>query len=318
MRFKSGADILASDGKKVGRLKGVVMTPVTDSVTHLIVEHGIFFNNDSVIPMDWVSQANEDGEIRLSADSGALKNTPQFNQRDYLSPGTANTAESLQVGIPASFYYYGAPASFGSNAAVVGPAMVASAADMTRPDVVDDALMPEDDRVRVTIGAEVVSSDDERVGKIDEVIANAADSSLTHFVIAKGFLFTTRKLIPMHWVGRVEQDRVVLAVNRAFLERLPDYDDRDAWNTQGDEGVMPGVDNAMYDEDADAETEWENDPHQQIAPRMTDEADSVGVETSRSRDWERTGTYGTEATLPADGDDDPEYYRDKQRPVQGT
>jgi hypothetical protein len=46
----------------------------------------------------------------------------------------------------------------------------------------------------------------------------------THFVVARGALFKSRKLIPAEWVTQVDEEVVRLAINDNALERLHDYE----------------------------------------------------------------------------------------------
>jgi hypothetical protein len=72
-------------------------------------------------------------------------------------------------------------------------------------------------------GAKVVSADDEHVGDIEQVLTDPQSDRVTHFIIKEGLLLKERKLIPTHWVSRLTEDRVKLAVGSDLLERLPQY-----------------------------------------------------------------------------------------------
>ncbi len=276
MRFKSGADVHSSDGKKVGRLRGVVMTPGSDAITGIIVERGFLFTEDRMIPVDWIAQTSEEGNIRLSEEHQTFDDLERFDENVYIAGDMSNPAD---IGVLPTYYYYGAPAYI-PNAANLGPALA------TDERMHEEAEMGLDEGdVTVRVGIDVISSDDHHVGRVDEIIASAPENRLSHFVVSKGNLFTTRKMIPMQWIGELGSDRVLLAVSRDFMERLPDFDEK-RWNTQGDEYAtnhdtdnMNDTDDVMLD-DEHATTASSDDTR----PRRPDHADKTGVETSRSRD----------------------------------
>jgi sporulation protein YlmC with PRC-barrel domain len=73
-------------------------------------------------------------------------------------------------------------------------------------------------------GARVETREGTHVGDIDEVLVDADTRRASHFVVARGMLFKSRKLIPAEWVTHVDEDVVRLAINDHALERLHDYE----------------------------------------------------------------------------------------------
>jgi uncharacterized protein YrrD len=72
-------------------------------------------------------------------------------------------------------------------------------------------------------GAKVLSSDDEQVGDIEEVLTEPAADRATHLVISEGLLLKEKKLVPTQWISAVLEDTVVLAVDAQTVEDLPEY-----------------------------------------------------------------------------------------------
>ena len=72
-------------------------------------------------------------------------------------------------------------------------------------------------------GAKVVSSDGDRVGKVERVYAEEEEQRVTHLLISQGLFSKERKLIPSMWVKHVLGDEVRLSISRNFVEQLPEH-----------------------------------------------------------------------------------------------
>ncbi|MDZ4763434.1 MAG: PRC-barrel domain-containing protein [Chloroflexota bacterium] len=216
MEFKSGAMVYTNDSRKVGRIKHVVMTPHTQSVTALVIERGFLVREEKVLPLDWIDRIDADGAVMLHEDKRAFNDLPAFEQTFYV-PRTNDVPDDV-------YYYYGNPGYLGNTgyAPVYGafPAVIDPLPNRVEKTVEN---IPED-TVALEIGAEVTSRDDQHVGKLEEIITNSGTHQSTHFLISKGLFFQTRKLVPTDWIERVESKHVFLSVDAKLLERLPDYD----------------------------------------------------------------------------------------------
>lgn len=65
----------------------------------------------------------------------------------------------------------------------------------------------------------------ERIGELKKILAELVSHSVTHFVLSKGAVFKTDKLIPAQWIDSVEDGQVRLAVENEIIQRLPKYKD---------------------------------------------------------------------------------------------
>jgi uncharacterized protein YrrD len=80
-----------------------------------------------------------------------------------------------------------------------------------------------DGTVALEEGARVVSADNKHVGNIEQLIVDAQDKRVTHFVISEGLLFKERKLIPVLWISSIGEQQVHLSANARTLEQVPAY-----------------------------------------------------------------------------------------------
>ena len=76
---------------------------------------------------------------------------------------------------------------------------------------------------RFEIGAEVVGSDGQHVGKVGFVVVRPPELHVTDIVVHTGHFLGRDLLVPVGDVDRVEGGRVFLSVGRDRIETYPDY-----------------------------------------------------------------------------------------------
>jgi sporulation protein YlmC with PRC-barrel domain len=82
------------------------------------------------------------------------------------------------------------------------------------------------DTVSVKEGSKVYSSDGKHIGNVERMFVDSDSGRLTNLVIDKGVLLKNHKQIPVDWIDVITEDEVRLAMDAAFISRLPDYQDR--------------------------------------------------------------------------------------------
>lgn len=218
MQFKEGTEIFTQKGEAVGKVSRVVIDPNTKEITHLIVEKGLFFPDDRVVPAGQIQSATEDRVVLK--DEISLQDLPPFEVTHFV--GAESETPGTAAGYPASgfvpaFYWYppmGYPGYVGYPVPAYGPGFAQTETERNIPD----------DTVPLKDGAEVVSRDGRPVGSVEQVIADPNTMKTTHFVISQGLLFKDRKMIPVHWLDSVDEEHVYLSVESGLLERLPAYE----------------------------------------------------------------------------------------------
>jgi uncharacterized protein YrrD len=82
-----------------------------------------------------------------------------------------------------------------------------------------------DNTIALDEGSDVYARDGQYVGVIDEVIVDPESDRATHFVISKGVLRKTKKLVPANWIDVVEENLVRLNVGSQVIEKLSEYEE---------------------------------------------------------------------------------------------
>jgi uncharacterized protein YrrD len=211
MKFELGTMAETDEGEQVGKLHRVVIDPLTDEVTHLVVRQGILFAEERVLPVELVKNATE-RVIELWADEEDLEDLPRFEQAHYvvsdeeeLAKGHVSAAPSLLYVRP---YGYQSPVPHGPRIQKTG---------------LDERVernIPED-TVPLKEGAEVIDVSGEETGQVEEILTDPKLERATHFVISKGVLLPEEKMVPLDWIQEIREERVELAVSTEVIERMP-------------------------------------------------------------------------------------------------
>ncbi len=221
MRFKTDATVKSADGQDVGHLDRVVIDPQTNEISHLVVRKGWLFTEDKVMPIDMVALSTEDN-LTLHSAAGDLEQLANYQETHYWPADQAPLDDGRVSTVPATGYaptYYWYP-PFGG----VAP-MAASTFTTGMNDVASTRTNVPEGTVALKDGAKVIDRDEDHVGDVEQVLIGSQADRATHFVISQGLLLKTRKLVPTSWVQSYEADRVKLAVDKDFLNRLPEYEE---------------------------------------------------------------------------------------------
>lgn len=219
IELKEGTSVFTSGGKEVGKINRFVLDPITNEVTHIVVQKGWLFTEDKVVPFDRVRTVTEDNVI-LNENIGAYNQLPPFEERHYIQVDQDPNAqvpghEPAYRGAPA-YYWYPPYGHLGYPAYGLGYPYL--------PPTVVQQNIPAN-TVPLHEGVDVISSDDEHVGDVEHLLVDPDSNRATHFVISQGLLFKDRKLIPASWINSVKEDKVHLTMSSKMLERLPSYKD---------------------------------------------------------------------------------------------
>ncbi len=221
MQFKQGTDVYTADDNKVGRIDRVVMRPNDNKVTHLVVEKGFLFKTDRVVPVEMVAHTGDDRVVLNSGFSeDDFKELPEFEERVYVPANDIDgTPENEAATYP--YYYYG---GYGTASGwQFAPPF------WSVPNYVSyEAKNIPADTVVLNPGMDIITSDGEDVGSLDDVYVNSVDERITHFTLSKGLIFAQTKAIPVHWINYVDENHIHLVVTKKTIEALPDYEGQPA------------------------------------------------------------------------------------------
>ena len=211
MKFVKGAKVFNAAGEQIGTVSRVVIDAKTSDVTDLVIERGALFKDEKVVPVQLLDAATED-RIVLGETNQSVEDLPNYETTHYVPVDQKGAPFN---NLETSYWY--PPINFQTPAPGRMPAVPVELDTRTEPSI------PEG-RIAITEGAAVISADDKHIGNVEQVIMNSAGSSVTHFVIGKGFLLKEHKLVPAHWASSMDDDeKIRLSVDANVFDRLPEY-----------------------------------------------------------------------------------------------
>ena len=186
-----GADMIGSDGEKLGVVDSLVVDPASGQERAIIVRKGWFFPTDKIVPIDLVERV-EDGNVHVRLSSAEADQMSEYMDSDYVMP-------------PAGYYGAGG---------YMWPATPYVADGYTIDDEVRER-MP--DAVMLSEGTLVLDVDEDEVGRITE-IASDEQGRVQGFRVEQGFFRHHDRYIPAHLVASADDVVVRLSVDKDTLE----------------------------------------------------------------------------------------------------
>lgn len=215
MEFKQHVGVFSADDKAIGHLERVVIDPKTNEVTHLIVRHGLVVPQDKVLPIDQVEVGTEDG-IVMRLTTADFEQLPEFEETQFVAADEAKWERTGPIDPVGN-----APAIYWLPVYPHSPLLP----EFVEPGYrVETQLNIPAGTIAVKEGAQVISRDGKRTGKVDEVLTATESDRITHVLITQGLLVKAQKLIPIGWIDVLSEDEVHLVVRSSTVDKLPDYD----------------------------------------------------------------------------------------------
>jgi uncharacterized protein YrrD len=219
MELKEGMSVYTRSGEEIGKINRFVLDPATNEVTHIVIQKGWLLPEDKVVSFQAIGST--DDKIVLNEDISNFDELPPFEETHFVRvgeddlTGSNRTADSFNRYAPAYYWYPTYPA-LGSPGFAPGyyPVLPPSRTERNIPE----------NTVPIQEGTDVISSNGEHVGDVERLVVAPDSNQVTHLVISQGLLFKDRKLVPVHWLKLVEEEKVHLSVPTRLLERLPSYE----------------------------------------------------------------------------------------------
>ncbi|MEX1295726.1 MAG: PRC-barrel domain-containing protein [Candidatus Limnocylindrales bacterium] len=204
LEVTKNTDVYTADDRHVGSVDRIVLDPVTQQLTHVVVRKGIFFPEDKLIHFEDISTATPERiNLRQGVDAAQLD---PFVEHHFVTVDETDLPEGDLVYDP------------GFVSAWYGPIGVA-------PPMHRDALLSVSERnipdrlLALEAGSPVLSSDHEVVGHLERVLATD-DGRPTHLVIEDDGLSLDRRAMPIGWVGEITEEGIALGVTAHMVEAV--------------------------------------------------------------------------------------------------
>lgn len=212
MEIPLNALVECTDGV-CGRSVFVLINPVVEEVTHLVVRQDSFPNSEYIVPVELVSETIV-GTIQLRCSIAELEKMDPFIKTTY-----------IEERVPERYYNYGG-GLYGTGSYYYMP-YVTSDPRMQVP--VEQRQIPPGE-LTVRRGARVEATDG-YVGHVDEFVVNPENGHITHLVMREGHLWGKKDvIIPVSAMGEPRENTVYLKIDKHQIEALPSFPLRRRWS----------------------------------------------------------------------------------------
>ena len=213
MEIPLDAQVECTDGV-CGRSLYVVINPIVDKVTHLVVKEDSSPSTEYIVPVDFVIDTTGD-TIRLRCSKAELEKMDPFVQTTFIAER-----------VPETNYSNGGAGSYGMGSYFYTPYVIPE----------KTIYVPEGNQqtppgeLAVRRGTRVKATDG-YVGKVDEFVVNPENGNITHVVMREGHLWGKKDVaIPLSAMEELREDTVFLKLDKAQIEALPTFPVNRRWS----------------------------------------------------------------------------------------
>jgi len=211
MEIPLNAPVECKDGV-YGRSMYILIDPVTNQVTYLVVKQDASPNTEYLVPVDLVVETIAD-TIRLRCSKADLEKMKPFIQTEFVQEKVLDYA-GYHGGISGMGSYYYVPY-------VTSEIMV--------PVTKEHKQIPAGE-LAVHRGTSVEATDG-YVGRVDEFVVNPENGHITYLVMREGHLWGKKDvIIPLSALGETREDTVFLNLNKQQVESLPTFPVNRRWS----------------------------------------------------------------------------------------
>ena len=211
MEIPLNAQVECTDGA-CGRSEYVLINPVVDQVTHLVVKEDSFPNTEFIVPVDFVTKTTTD-TIRLSCSKSELEKMDPFIKTTVIEDQLQNDNFGVGGTYGLGSYYY----------------LPYVNSEITVYESVKNKQIPPGE-FAVRRGTRVKATDGD-VGHVDEFVVNPKNGHITHLVLREGHLWGKKDvIIPLSAMGDTHDDTVFLNLDKHQIEALPTFPVQRHWS----------------------------------------------------------------------------------------
>ena len=211
MEIPVQAQVECADGV-CGRSVYVLINPVVEQVTHLVVKETSSSQREVIVPVGLVS-ATIAGTIQLRCSKAELEKMDPFVQTEF-----------VEEKVP--YLYPGSGGAYGMGTYYFWPYV---SPERTVYASVEHLQIPPGE-LAVRRGTRVEATDG-YVGRVDEFVVNSENSHITHLVMREGHLWGQKDVvIPLSAMGDTREDTVFLKLDKRQIESLPTFPVRRRWS----------------------------------------------------------------------------------------
>jgi uncharacterized protein YrrD len=194
MNLPINAAIACADGP-CGHSTAIILNPISDQVTHLVVREPRLLDTERMVPLEFVIESTPE-LIRLRCTKDELVHMPPFVTTSYLPPPNV------------------LPGPDGAGVMLWPYVSMEPGVGIDHENIAFDELA-------IHRGSHVHATDG-RIGEVEEFVVNPANDAITHIVLREGHFWNHQDVtIPVAQIDRIDADSVYLTLTKHQVEALP-------------------------------------------------------------------------------------------------
>jgi hypothetical protein len=179
-----------------GRSTAIILNPINDQITHLVVREPGLFGIERLVPVDLVEESTPQ-LVRLRCTMDELATMQTFISTEFIP-------------VPLGFEPYSVAGAMLWPSVGPDPDVPATEYEEIPP---GELAVHRWARVHATDGA---------IGRVDEFLVDPANSHISHLVLREGHLWGQREVtISVAEIDRIDEDAVYLKLNKRQVAALP-------------------------------------------------------------------------------------------------
>lgn len=212
MEIPLEAQVECTDGV-CGRSVYVLIDPVIDQVTHVVVRADLPPNTEYIVPLEVVS-ATIDGTIQLNCTKEELGQLDAFVQTEFVEEKVLDYAG------------YGGGMMYGMGTYYYRPYVTS---ELTVEVPVEHLQIPLGE-IAVRRGNRVEATDG-YVGKVDEFVVSSDNGHINYLIMREGHLWGKKDvIIPLSAMSDTRENTVFLNIDKSQIESLPTFPVKRRWS----------------------------------------------------------------------------------------
>lgn len=196
--------------KLYGHAQAIVMNPVDDIVTHVVVKEHKSPHTERLVPIDLID-ASFTNNIHLKSSESMLQSLPPFFEVEY-----------IQTTVP----HYIEISDMAYDMAYMEPIVVPE-----KKIIQEKTYHIPKDELAVNRGAKVYSTDGEAIGQVDEFLVDESGHHVTHLILREGHVLGKKDVfIPVSEIDSIDEADLHLKLDKREVEKLPTIPVRRLWS----------------------------------------------------------------------------------------
>ena len=184
-------------GENCGHATAVVLNPITDVVTHLVVKEERSPNTERLVPIKLIDKSTPQA-VYLRCNTDMLQDLSPFIDVEY-----------IQSVIPHYSAVYG---NYYIQPLVTNDREIVAVPHQHIPA----------DELSISRGAKVFSSDRHQIGNVDEFMVDEENGHITHLILREGHLWGKKDVsIPVSEIDQIDGEHVHLKIDKKKVGELP-------------------------------------------------------------------------------------------------